>query len=117
MKPYTRKTGVSETVKVSQPVTPAPEPTELHLFITPHTNFAAWAIATARLPYRGARRGRYGIDFMLDDPDNKGMEFLIAFRNREAEKVEALSLLEAWGFLKGEMRRIQQAGAGVDNDK
>jgi hypothetical protein len=93
--------------------TPPEEST--HLYVTSHTTYAAYILAKSRLRYCGCRTGKFGIDFMFEDPKHEGGELLRAYNARTADPAEPVSLFDAYSFLRSEVRRIQLMG--VDSER
>lgn len=97
-------------------VTPA-QRTRSPLFITPNTNFAAYATATNQLRFCGAREateGRNGVEFLFDDPDGVGLRLLHSFKSGNAKPTEPRALFEAQSFMKSEVKRILRAAETAD---
>jgi hypothetical protein len=63
--------------------------------------------------YCGARmattQGRYGVEFLFENPDETGMQMLRSFKSGNAKPTEPRALFEAQNFLKSEVKRILRA--------
>jgi hypothetical protein len=85
-------------------------------FTTSNTLFASYLTATGKLRYRGARLSEVhdGVEFLFADEAELGPKLQLDFKTRNADPVNPVTLFEALGFLKSEVKRIK---GGMANAK
>lgn len=84
-------------------------PESPQVFITHHTNFAAYLTATGRLRFLGARPATGGyeqVNLAFEDPKGEGTSLLSAFMAGKADPAEPRSLFETAFFMRGEVKRV-----------